>query len=92
MPRILSQEFAIGMYGIAKTFVGYFAASVSMRFDVDNLFVRFTLTFFFYFFHQFFYWIMRRALLGQQVPLDPQKIFLQAVLNRWWPYLYSDPR
>lgn len=71
----------LGMYGIAKTLVGYFAASVSMRFDVDNIFVRFTLTFFFFFFHQFFYWIMRRALLGQVVPLDPQKILLQAVLN-----------
>ncbi|MFZ0593730.1 MAG: rod shape-determining protein MreD [Bryobacteraceae bacterium] len=70
-----------GMYGIAKTLVGYFAASVSMRFDVDNVFIRFTLTFFFFFFHQFFYWIMRRSLLGQQVPLDPQKILLQAALN-----------
>ena len=26
----------IGMYGIVKTLVGYFAASVSMRFDVEN--------------------------------------------------------
>jgi rod shape-determining protein MreD len=71
----------LGMYGIAKTLVGYFAASVSMRFDVENIFVRFTLTFFFFFFHQFFYWMMRRALLGQVVPLDPQKILLQAILN-----------
>jgi rod shape-determining protein MreD len=71
----------LGMYGIAKTLVGYFAASVSLRFDVDNIFVRFTLTLFFFFFHQFFYWVMRRALLGQVVPLDPQKILLQAVLN-----------
>jgi rod shape-determining protein MreD len=71
----------LGVYGIAKTLVGYFAASVSMRFDVENIFVRFTLTFFFFFFHQFFYWMMRRALLGQVVPLDPQKILLQAILN-----------
>src|SRR3712207_2785872 len=26
----------LGMFGIVKTLVGYFAASVSMRFDVDN--------------------------------------------------------
>ena len=71
----------IGMYGIAKTLVGYFAASVSTRFDVDNLFVRFLLTFFLFFFHHFFYWIMRRALLSQMVPLDPQGVLLQAVLN-----------
>jgi rod shape-determining protein MreD len=43
--------------------------------------VLFTLTFFFFFFHQFFYWIMRRALLGQDIPLDAQKILLQAMLN-----------
>jgi rod shape-determining protein MreD len=71
----------LGMYGIAKTLVGYFAATVSLRFDVDNGAVRFLLTLFFFFFHQFFYWIMRRALLGQNVPLDPSKILLQAVLN-----------
>jgi rod shape-determining protein MreD len=71
----------LGMYGIAKTLVGYFAASVSGRFDVENPFVRFMLTFFLFFFHQFFYWIMRRALLAQPVPLDPQKILLQALLN-----------
>ncbi len=71
----------LGMYGIAKTLVGYFAASLSSRFDVDNVVVRFLLTFFLFFFHQFFYWIMRRALLGQPVPLDPQKILLQAALN-----------
>jgi rod shape-determining protein MreD len=71
----------LGMYGISKTLVGYFAASVSMRFDVENTVIRFLLTFFFFFFHQFFYWIMRRALLAQDVPLDPQKVLLQALLN-----------
>ena len=38
----------IGMYGIVKTLVGYFAASVSMRFDVQNPVVTFILAFFFY--------------------------------------------
>jgi rod shape-determining protein MreD len=71
----------LGMYGVAKTLVGYFAASISMRFDVENIFVRFVLTLFFFFFHQFFYWMMRRALLGQDVPLDPQKVLFQAILN-----------
>ena len=35
----------IGMYGIVKTLVGYFAASVSMRFDVQNPVVTFILSF-----------------------------------------------
>src|SRR5271165_511087 len=29
----------IGLYGIVKTLVGYFASSVSLRFDVDNPFI-----------------------------------------------------
>ena len=71
----------IGMYGITKTLVGYFAASVSLRFDVENFVIRLVLTFFFYFFHAFFYWIMRRALLGQMIPFDPQETFVHGALN-----------
>jgi rod shape-determining protein MreD len=71
----------IGMYGITKTLVGYFAASVSLRFNVENSFIRLVLCFFFYFFHAFFYWIMRRALLAQAVPFDPQETFVHGALN-----------
>ncbi|HEX4809327.1 MAG TPA: rod shape-determining protein MreD [Bryobacteraceae bacterium] len=71
----------IGMYGITKTLVGYFAASVSMRFNVENSFIRMVLSFFFYFFHAFFYWIMQRALLGQIVPFDPQTTMVHGALN-----------
>jgi len=69
------------MYGITKTLVGYFAASVSMRFNVDNPVIRLVLCFFFYFFHAFFYWVMRRALLGQLVPFDPRETFIHGALN-----------
>ncbi len=71
----------IGMYGITKTLVGYFAASVSLRFNVESSVIRMVLCFFFYFFHAFFYWIMRRALLGQIVPFDPQETFVYGTLN-----------
>ncbi|MBV9304145.1 MAG: rod shape-determining protein MreD [Acidobacteriaceae bacterium] len=71
----------IGMYGIAKTLVGYFAAAVSQRFNVESTLIRVVLSFFFYFFHAFFYWIMRRALLGQIVPFDPQETFVHGALN-----------
>lgn len=71
----------IGMFGITKTLVGYFAASVSMRFNVENSFIRLVLCFFFYIFHSFLYWLMRRALLGQLVPLDPQEALLYGALN-----------
>jgi len=61
--------------------VGYFAASVSLRFDVENVFIRFILAFFFYFFNAFFFWVMQRALLGQLIPFDPQDALIHGVLN-----------
>jgi rod shape-determining protein MreD len=71
----------IGMYGIVKTLVGYFAASVSMRFDVQNPVVTFILSFFFYFFHQFFYWVLARALLGEAITFDVQQTLTFGLLN-----------
>jgi rod shape-determining protein MreD len=71
----------LGMFGIGKTLVGYFAASVSQRFDVERWAVRAILAFFFYFFHQFFYWVLVRALLGQPLGFDPQRETVMAVLN-----------
>jgi rod shape-determining protein MreD len=71
----------IGMFGITKTLVGYFAASVSMRFNVENSLIRLVLCFFFYVFHAFLYWVMRRALLGQIVPFDPQETLIYGALN-----------
>ncbi len=76
----LSQQL-IGMYGIVKTLVGYFAASVSMRFDVENPVLIGILSFFFYFFHQFFYWVLDRALLGHMTVFDPQQTFVYGLLN-----------
>src|SRR5437764_9021139 len=60
----------LGMYGIVKTLVGYFAASVGVRLDVEHVLIRLLLGFFFYLFHQFLYWVMARALLGQQTIFD----------------------
>ena len=71
----------LGMFGIVKTLVGYFAASVGVRFDVDNSLIRLLLAFFFFVFHQFFYWVMARALLSQQVAFEVQKTLLVGLLN-----------
>lgn len=71
----------VGMFGIVKTLVGYFAGSVSVRFDVENIYVRFILSFFFFFFHQFFYWVLLRALLGQSTDFSPQQTFVVGLLN-----------
>jgi len=71
----------LGMFGIDKTLVGYFAASVSLRFDVDNPVLRFLLAIFFFLFHQVLYWVMTRALLAQDLPLDLKETLLFGLLN-----------
>jgi rod shape-determining protein MreD len=71
----------LGMYGIAKTLVGYFAASVSQRFEGSSDLLRLVLAFFFFFFHQFFYWMLSRALLGEAVSFEPVQTLVLAVLN-----------
>jgi rod shape-determining protein MreD len=80
----LSQH-PLGMFGIVKTLVGYFSASVSQRFDVDNHALRFMLSFFFFIFHQILFWALARAFLGLVVDLQlPQTIifaFLNAVVS-----------
>jgi rod shape-determining protein MreD len=80
MQDALSHTY-VGLFGITKTLVGYFAASVSLRFDVENSAIRFILTFFFFTFHQFFYWILVRALLGLGMGFVPAEIFIHAGLN-----------
>lgn len=71
----------IGMFGIDKTLVGYFSASVSLRFDVDNPVARFLLALFFYSFHQLFYWVLSRALLGNPSEFSMRQTLALAVMN-----------
>src|SRR5665213_1782262 len=76
---LLSQK--IGMFGICKTLVGYFAASIGMQFDVEHPVVRMILCFVFYVFHQFMYWVLQRALLDQPVIFDIRNVLILAGIN-----------
>jgi rod shape-determining protein MreD len=76
---LLSQR--IGMFGICKTLVGYFAASIGMQFDVEHPFVRMVLCVIFYIFHQFMYWVLQRALLDQPVIFDIESTSILAGVN-----------
>ena len=71
----------LGMFGIVKTLVGYFAGSVSQRFAVDNPVIRLILGFFFYFFHALFYWVLQRALLDEPVDFNPTQKLVVGMLN-----------
>jgi rod shape-determining protein MreD len=77
----LTSKSPLGMFGIVNTLVGYFAASVGLRLDVDHPFIRLVLSFFFYAFHQIFYWMLARALLGHQAALNIQQIVVLGLLN-----------
>jgi rod shape-determining protein MreD len=84
-----------GVFGIAKTLVGYGASSIGIRIDVDNPGSRFLLTFFFYAVHQAVFVAIERELMGQSVHLNLgheagaavansiMAMFLFAFLNRF---------
>jgi rod shape-determining protein MreD len=71
----------IGMYGICKTLVGYFSASIGLQFDVEHSLVRLVLCFVFYLFHQFFYWVLQRSLLDQPALFDVRTELILAGIN-----------
>ena len=76
----LSQQY-VGMFGIVKTLVGYFAASMSLRVDVGNPMLRLLLGFFFFFFHSVLYWVLARALLAENLQFDLGQVMVLAILN-----------
>ena len=71
----------LGMFGIVKTLVGYFAASMSLRVDVGNPLLRLVLGFFFFFFHQLLYWVLANALLGETLGFELPQALVVAILN-----------
>lgn len=54
----------IGVYGIAKTVVGYGASSLGVKIDVENAGSRFLVVLFFYVVHEFVYFLVARGLVG----------------------------
>lgn len=56
----------LGLYGIAKTFVGYLGSSIGSRIDVEHPVSRFLLTAVFYLFHNAVIVLMTRVLLAQR--------------------------
>ena len=56
----------LGLYGIAKTLVGYVGSSIGARLDVEHPVARFILTVGFYLFHHAVFALTSRLLLAQQ--------------------------
>jgi rod shape-determining protein MreD len=54
----------LGVYGIAKTLVGYGASSLGAKLDVENAGARFLVTILFYVIHEIVYFTVARGLVG----------------------------
>jgi len=54
----------IGVNGMAKSVIGYIAASISLQIDVDNISTRFLINFVFYLLNRALLFLVNRRLLG----------------------------
>lgn len=71
----------IGLYGIAKTCVGYLASSIGARIDTEHPIARFGLVFFFFHFHQAVLTATQRVLLNHPAPLFTLRLFLDSLVS-----------
>jgi len=77
----LSHDNPIGMFGIAKTLVGYVASSVGARIDTEQPLSRFALVFFLFHFHQVILAIIERVLLARTSPMLTLTLLLHSLVN-----------
>lgn len=71
----------LGLYGIAKTIVGYLASSIGARLDTEHPAARFALTAVFFVLHQGLVSLTRRILLGQPEAWFNMHLMLGALVN-----------
>jgi rod shape-determining protein MreD len=77
----VGHAYPIGMYGIAKTCVGYVASSVGARIDTEHPVSRFGLVFLLFHFHQALLAITQRVLLNHSAPFFTLRLFLDSVVS-----------
>jgi len=77
----LSHGNPIGLYGIAKTLVGYLASTVGAQIDTERPASRFTLVFLFFHFHQAVLAIIERVLLNRPEPFFTLSLLLDSVVT-----------
>jgi len=71
----------LGLYGIAKTVVGYLASSIGARLDTEHPLARFSLTVAFFVLHQAVLVLTRRLLLAQPEPWFNMHLAMAAGMN-----------
>ena len=71
----------IGLFGIAKTIVGYGASSIGARLDVEHPISRVVLTFLFFHIHQIVLALSHRLLIGEAAPFFSLTLLLASFIN-----------
>src|SRR5690348_17820066 len=71
----------IGLYGIAKTVVGYGASSLGVKIDVENIGARFLGSASFYLVHQCIYFVVARGMVQLRLQWSWPHELLAAVIN-----------
>jgi rod shape-determining protein MreD len=71
----------LGVFGIAKAFIGYLAASLGVRIDTENLGTRLVLTFVFVLLNDAIDWVLVRHLLAEPLPWGWLYQLMRAAIN-----------
>src|SRR5262249_35502098 len=74
-------HYPLGVYGIAKTVVGYGASSLGVKLDVESVPTRLLITTGFYVVHQVIYFTIARGLVGLNLHWSWQRELVAAVAN-----------
>jgi rod shape-determining protein MreD len=77
----LGHDSPIGLYGIAKTIVGYLASSVGAKIDTEHPVSRFGLIFLLFHFHQAILAVTTRTLLDQPARFFTPRLLLDSVVT-----------
>ena len=71
----------LGLYGIAKTLVGYGASSVGGRIDVEHPLARLVLAFVFFHVHQLAFALTNRLLVAEPTPYFTMSLLVASMVN-----------
>jgi rod shape-determining protein MreD len=71
----------LGLFGIAKTIIGYLASSIGARLDTEHPLARFALTGAFFVVHQAIVVLVQKLLLAQTQPLFTMKLLVATFVN-----------
>jgi len=77
----LSFDNPIGLYGIAKTLVGYVSSSIGGRVDTEHPVSRFGLVFLLFHFHQMVFATTQRLLLNHSAPFFTLRLLLDSAIT-----------